>query len=237
MKLSEMLQQQKKLNLKGNLYHKTQISLAYNSNRIEGSTLTEDQTRSIYETKQIDGLANVNDIIETTNHFKAFDYLLDTCQEPLSEAIILEYHRLLKNATEDSAFDWFNVGGYKKLPNEVGGEATTPPHQVANEMKALLEQYHSKKAPAIEDIIYFHWRFESIHPFQDGNGRVGRLIMFKECLKHGIVPFIIFDNYKLFYYRGLKEYAKETGYLTDTCLMAQDIYQSWVDQLIGNHLS
>lgn len=234
--LLKHLKDQKKLKLKGNLYHKTQIALAYNSNRIEGSTLTEEQTRHIYETKQIDGLANVNDIIETTNHFRAFDYMLDVADAPLTEEIIKRFHELLKTGSEDAHIEWFNVGDYKKLPNEVGTVETSSPDMVAVHMKSLLVDYHAKTATTIEDIIEFHWRFESIHPFQDGNGRVGRLIMFKECLKHDIMPFIIFDHNKLFYYRGLSAFPEERGYLVDTCLMAQDIYTSWYIKLIGDFI-
>jgi len=226
--LSEILLEEKRMNLKGGLYHQTQIKLCYNSNRIEGSRLSEDQTRYIFETNTLnvapDEIAGVDDIIEASNHFACFDYMLECANEPLSQEIIKEFHRILKSSTSDSRKDWFRVGEYKSKPNMVGDMKTTLPGKVAEEMQKLLDDYHAKESIRFEDIMEFHWRFECIHPFQDGNGRVGRIIMFKECLANGIMPFIIDNEHKLFYYRGLKEYATEKGYLTDTCLSAQDAY-------------
>ena len=216
------------MGLKGSLYHQTQIKLAYNSNRIEGSRLSEDQTRYIYETNTIntapDKTVDVNDIIETVKHFTCFDYMLTHADEELTENMIKEYHRLLKRGTSDERKEWFRVGDYKARANVVGGMKTASPSKVASEMQKMLADYHGKNTILIEDIIEFHHRFESIHPFQDGNGRVGRIIMFKECLQHDIMPFILDEEHKMFYYRGLKEYESEKGYLTDTCLSAQDRY-------------
>ena len=229
----EILREQKEMKLKGNLYHNTQIIFSYNTNHIEGSKLTEDQTRYIYETNSIlfenQTVASIDDILETANHFKLVDYMLDIAEEKLTEDIIKEFHRILKEATMDSRKDWFNVGEYKKLPNEAGGMKTTEPKYVQRDMIKLMELYNSLNKITIKEIIEFHVRFERIHPFQDGNGRVGRIIMFKECLKNGIVPFIILDKDKLFYYRGLKEYKNEKGFLIDTCLNAQDQYISLVE--------
>lgn len=226
------LREEKKIKLKGGIYHQTQIKLSYNSNHMEGSKLTEDQTRYIYETNTI-GLekepANIDDIIETVNHFQCFDYILDCADELLTEYIIKEIHAILKSNTSDSRLEWFNVGDYKQRPNMVGDSKTTPPSKVKNEMQRLLFEYNQKENISIDDIVEFHYRFEKIHPFQDGNGRVGRLIIFKECLKHGIVPFIIDERHKLYYYRGLKEFESERGYLTDTCLSAQDVYKEMLE--------
>jgi Fic family protein len=206
--LLDRLKEEMDMNLKGGIYHITQINLCYNSNRIEGSKLSEDQTRYIYETNTVNSekgkVLNVDDIVETINHFSCFRYLLKTAKEPLNEFIIKEYHRILKTGTYDSQKDWFNVGEYKKLENMVGGIATTSPEQVSEEMHVLLENYQQKNTHTINDIITFHHNFENIHPFQDGNGRVGRLIMFKECLKNNIIPFIIDEEHKLYYYRVLK---------------------------------
>ncbi|GHV59264.1 hypothetical protein FACS1894103_2300 [Campylobacterota bacterium] len=218
--------------LKGGLYHKTQINLAYNSNRIEGSRLTEEQTRYIFETRTI-GFADeeavpVDDIIETSNHFTAFNHLLDTIDLPLSNEIIKSFHRILKTSTSDAAMKWFMVGEWKKRANEVGGIATAAPNSVEKEMSSLNDCYKSIGNISFEDIVEYHYRFERIHPFQDGNGRVGRLIMFRECLKNNIIPFIIDDQHKQFYYRGLKEFTTVRGYLVDTCLSAQDTYTKWV---------
>ena len=217
------------MELKGGIYHITQIKLCYNSNRIEGSKLSEDQTRYIYDTNTVNAeegkVLNVDDIIETINHFSCFRYLLKTANECLNENIIKEYHRILKTGTQDSRKDWFKTGDYKKRENMVGGIETTAPENVPTEMGKLLEHYHQKKAHTITDIITFHHDFERIHPFQDGNGRVGRLILFKECLKNNIVPFIIEEDHTLYYYRGLKEYNKTPGYLIDTCVSAQDSYK------------
>lgn len=230
--LLNILKEQKDIKLNGGIYHKTQIELTYNSNHIEGSTLTHDQTRYIFETNTIgveNGAINVDDIVETANHFKCVDYIIDNATKPLTETMIKDLHFILKNGTSDSRKKWFNVGEYKKLPNEVGGEATCPPENVKTEMKKLLTAYNDIGKKSLEQILEFHKNFESIHPFQDGNGRVGRLIMFKECLANGIVPFIIDENHKLFYYRGLKEWATEKGFLIDTCLSCQDKYKAWLD--------
>lgn len=226
--LLNSLKEQMDMKLKGGIYHRTQIDLTYNSNRIEGSRLTHDQTRFIFETNTINISAesvNVDDIIEATNHFRCFDLIIEKANKKLSESFIKEIHFLLKSGTSDSQKNWFNVGEYKKLPNEVGGNETCSPSQVHNRMRDLLDDYYSRETKTIEDVIDFHHRFEVIHPFQDGNGRVGRLIMFKECLANNIVPFIITDELKLFYYRGLQEWDKTRGYLLDTCLTAQDNYK------------
>lgn len=231
-KLLTILKEQKETKFSGGIYHKTQIELTYNSNHIEGSTLTHDQTRYIFETNTIGaekGAIMVDDIIETANHFKCVDYVIDNALKPLSESFIKKLHFMLKNGTSDSRKNWFNVGEYKKLPNEVGGEETCPPEKVKKEIKALLAAYNASEKKSLEQILEFHKNFESIHPFQDGNGRVGRLIMFKECLANNVVPFIIDEEHKFYYYRGLKEWKKEKGYLTDTCLSCQDKYKTYLD--------
>lgn len=226
------LRQEKEAKLKGGIYHKTQIDLTYNSNHIEGSRLTHDQTRYIFETNTI-GIegesVRVDDIIETTNHFRCIDLIIDRAEEKLTESLIKELHLILKSGTSDSRKDWFTVGDYKRLPNEVGGNETTAPEDVHREIKALLKEYNSKKRKSFEDIIDLHQRFEAIHPFQDGNGRVGRLVMFKECLANGCVPFIITEELKMFYYRGLREWPRIKEYLRDTCLTAQDNYKAVLD--------
>ena len=230
--LLQTLKEQKQMKIKGGIYHKTQIDLTYNSNHIEGSRLSHEQTRYIFETNTIgiDGESiRIDDILETTNHFRCIDLIIDRAEEKLSEGLIKELHSILKAGTSDSRKDWFAVGEYKRLPNEVGGNETTLPENVSKEMKALLKEYNSKKKKSFEDIIDLHQRFESIHPFQDGNGRVGRLIMFKECLANGHVPFIITDELKMFYYRGLQEWNHIKGYLLDTCLTAQDYYKAALD--------
>lgn len=230
--LLEILQREKANKYSGGIYHKTQIEMTYNSNHIEGSRLTHDQTRYIFETNTIDvtgEAVNVDDVIETVNHFRCIDFIIEHAKSALTEKMIKELHLMLKTGTSDSRQEWFAVGEYKKMPNEVGGMATTLPEDVAAEMRALLTAYNTKKLKTLNDILDFHVRFERIHPFQDGNGRVGRLIMFKECLKYNIVPFIIEDNLKMFYYRGLKEWDREKGYLTDTCLTAQDRYKAYLD--------
>jgi len=230
--LLQILREQKAAKMTGGIYHKVQIDLTYNSNHIEGSRLTHDQTRYIFETNTIgfeNESVNVDDVIETSNHFRCIDMVIDGAGSALTEKFIKELHYVLKTGTSDSRKDWFAVGEYKKLPNEVGGNNTTLPENVSAEMKKLLADYNCKENVTLEDIIEFHVRFERIHPFQDGNGRVGRLIMFKECLKHGIVPFIIEDKIKMFYYRGLKEWNQEKGYLTDTCLSAQDTFKAYLD--------
>ena len=225
------LREQKEMRLKGSIYHRTQIDLTYNSNHIEGSRLTHDQTRYIYETNTIGvtGEAiNVDDIVETVNHFRCIDYIIDHAEEKLTEGLVKQLHLILKTGTTDSKKDWFMVGDYKRLPNEVGGIETCPPKEVHQQMKALLSEYNAIKRKSLEDILDFHVRFEAIHPFQDGNGRVGRLIMFKECLANHIIPFIITDELKFYYYRGLREWGHVNGYLTDTCLTAQDQYKDIV---------
>lgn len=232
MPLLVALRQQKEAKLKGGIYHKTQIDFTYNSNHIEGSRLTHAQTRYIFETNTI-GVESesirVDDIIETTNHFRCIDLIIDRAEERMTEGLIKELHLILKMGTSGSRKDWFVVGDYKRLPNEVGGNETTAPEDVHREMKALFKEYNSKKQKSFEDIIDLHQRFESIHPFQDGNGRVGRLVMFKECLANGYVPFIITEELKMFYYRGLREWNSVRGYLLDTCLAAQDNYKAMLD--------
>ena len=236
----DILREQKEMQLKGNLYHQTQISFAYNTNHIEGSTLTEEQTRYIYETNSIlfegDTIVKTDDILETLNHFMLVDYMIDYADKKLSEKVIKEFHRILKWNTSDSKAEWFNVGEYKKRANTIGnGIKTTSPSSVEREMSKLLDWYNSLKQISIKELIEFHYRFESIHPFQDGNGRIGRIILFKECLKNNIIPFIINDKDKLFYYRGFKEYknknkkSSEKDYLTDTCLNAQDQYIKMIE--------
>lgn len=228
----EVLREQEEMQLKGNLYHNTQIIFAYNTNHIEGSKLTEDQTRYIYETNTLltekESITNLDDIIETANHFKLVDYMLDVADKELTEEMIKEFHKILKEGTSDSRKDWFNVGEYKKLANEAGNMKTSLPKNVQKDMVKLMQWYNSLEKITIENIIEFNYRFECIHPFQDGNGRVGRIIVFKECLKNNIVPFIILDKDKLFYYRGIKEYKNEKGYLIDTCLNAQDQYKEMI---------
>lgn len=230
--LLDILKEQKASRQSGGIYHKTQIELTYNSNHMEGSRLTHDQTRYIFETNTI-GVANevlnVDDVVETVNHFRCIDLIIDHAKATLTEKFIKELHLILKNGTSDSRKEWFAVGDYKKLPNEVGGRETALPEEVADQMKALLKTYNEKAEKTLEDILEFHVNFERIHPFQDGNGRVGRLILFKECLKYNIVPFIIEDDMKMFYYQGLKEWDNEKGYLTDTCLTAQDRYKAYLD--------
>lgn len=230
--LLSILQEEKRTKYAGGIYHKTQIDLTYNSNHIEGNRLTHDQTRYIFETNTIgveNEVLNVDDVIETSNHFRCIDLIIDHAASTLSEHFIKKLHHILKTSTSDSHKDWFAVGEYKRLPNEVGGMQTSLPEEVADRMKALLSDYNAVPKKTLDDILDFHVRFERIHPFQDGNGRVGRLIMFKECLKYNIVPFIIEENLKLFYYRGLKEWYNKKGYLTDTCLTAQDKYKAYLD--------
>ena len=228
----ERLKLEKESKMPGGIYHKIQIELTYNSNHIEGSRLTHDQTRHIYETNTIgvkDSVINVDDIVETANHFRCIDYIIDMVNYPISESMIKQLHSLLKAGTSDSRKAWFAVGDYKKLENEVGGIKTTKPKDVEKEMRNLLKKNNRKKSKSFEEIIEFHYMFERIHPYQDGNGRVGRLIMFKECLKNNIVPFIIDDSLKEFYYRGLKEWKNERGHLLDTCLTAQDRFKLIMD--------
>ena len=254
--LLAMLREQKEMKMKGGIYHKTQIDLTYNSNHIEGSRLTHDQIRYIFETNTIgltaDETVRVDDIVETVNHFRCIDLIIDKAEEPLSEELVKTLHGILKTGTSDSRKDWFAVGDYKRLPNgwsseshqaclfgrvvadegeanEVGGQDTCEPEKVHDSMQRLIKGYNAKEKLTFEDILDFHVRFEKIHPFQDGNGRVGRLVMFKECLRCGVVPFIITDELKMFYYRGLREWGHINGYLTDTCLTAQDHYKAALD--------
>lgn len=230
--LLEVLREQKSSNQHGGIYHKLQIELTYNSNHIEGSKLTHDQTQYIFETNTLgfeNEAVNVDDIVETVNHFRCIDYVIENAEKPLTEAFIKELHKILKTGTADSRKEWFAVGRYKKFANEVGGEMTAAPDEVPAQMKKLVLQYNDLKEITLEDIIDFHYKFESIHPFQDGNGRVGRLIMLKECLSRDIVPFIISDDLKMFYYRGLKNWEQERGWLTDTVLTAQDRFKAYLD--------
>ncbi len=230
--LSELLKSEKQSREKGGIYHKIQIELTYNSNHMEGSRLTHEQTRYIYETNTIGAnsdVINVDDILETVNHFRCIDLIIDNAHLPISGKLIKQLHLILKTGTKDSRKDWFAVGGYKKLPNEVGGKATAAPEEVPAQMKQLIAEYNAAESKSLEEILDFHYRFECIHPFQDGNGRVGRLIMFKECLRNNIVPFIIEDDLKMFYYRGLANWQTEKGYLTDTCLTAQDRFKAYLD--------
>ena len=226
--LLRKLREEKSSGLKGGIYHRIQIDLTYNSNHIEGSRLTHNQTRFIYDTNTIgvnDSAVNVDDIIETTNHFRAIDYIIDNTEEKLTERMMRHMHFLLKSGTSDERKDWFNVGAYKQLPNEVAGMDTTPPEEVERAMAGLITHYNSIPHPSFEDILDFHKKFEIIHPFQDGNGRVGRLVMFRECLRNNIVPFIITDELKMFYYNGLSHWPEIKGYLRDTCLTAQDEFK------------
>lgn len=230
--LLDVLRAEKAAKLHGGIYHRVQIDLTYNSNHIEGSRLTHDQTRFIFETNTIgmsDGAVKVDDVVETANHFKCIDMVIDSATHVLSEAFIKQLHATLKSGTSNSRQDWFAVGDYKKLPNEVGGMDTAQPEEVASQMKKLLSEYNANKEKSFDDLLDFHYRFERIHPFQDGNGRVGRLVLFKECLRNNIVPFIIDENTKLYYYRGLKEWERERGYLRDTCLAAQDKFKKYLD--------
>lgn len=232
--LLERLREEKKHQISGGIYHKLQIDLTYNSNHIEGSELTHDQTRYIFETRTI-GLENknssvrVDDVVETINHFSAIDRVIDFANYELSEPFIKELHKILKTGTSDSRLPWFAVGEYKKRANEVGGMATTSPQLVGNEMKKLISDYNQKENHSFEEIVEFHVKFERIHPFQDGNGRVGRLIILKECLKNNIVPFVILDSKKMFYYRGLKNWDQQRGWLLDTCLDGQDTVKAYLD--------
>ena len=235
MDILQTLLDHKASKLSGNLYEYTAVNFSYNTNKIEGSTLSEDDTRNIFHNNTLlaSGQMNIDDIIEMKNQLSMFDYMLDIAKEPLTAEIIKEFHRILKTNTSDEKKDWFNVGEYKKLANTVGGKDTTNPEDVAEEMKKLLQKYNEKKDVKIEDIIQFHFEFERIHPFQDGNGRVGRMIMFKECLKHSIIPFIIQNDIKQYYYRGLSEFENEKGFLIDTCLSAQDKYKEMVEKFLG----
>jgi len=230
--LLDRLKEEKKHNIKGGIYHKLQILMTYNSNHIEGSKIDEEQTRMIFETNTIGEISTttkVDDIIETLNHFRCIDYIIDNAHRKLSESFIKKIHYMLKESTSDSRLDWFNIGEYKSMPNEVGGISTTSPENVSKEINKLINKYNKQARHSLNDIIEFHYEFESIHPFQDGNGRVGRLIMLKECLNNSYVPILIKDDFKLYYYRGLKEYKKEKGYLIDMCLHGQDIMKEYLD--------
>lgn len=230
--LLKTLREEKAMALKGGIYHRTQIDLTYNSNHMEGSRLTHEQTRYIFETNTIgitDKAVNVNDIVETVNHFRCIDLIIDLAETRLTEPLVKRLHAILKTGTSDEKKEWFAVGDYKRLPNEVGGNETCPPEEVHRHMRELLSEYNAKRTKSFDDILDFHVRFERIHPFQDGNGRVGRLLLFKECLANGIVPFVITDELKMFYYRGLSQWGHLNGYLTDTCLTAQDHYKTLLD--------
>ena len=223
---------EKENSVSGGIYHKVQIEFTYHSNHMEGSRLSHDQTRYIFETNTVDapgGAVNVDDILETVNHFRCIDLIIDQAERPLTESLIRQLHMVLKSGTADSRKGWFAVGAYKKLANEVGGRETTAPEDVPKAIKALLGGYRQLGKISLDDLLDFHYHFESIHPFQDGNGRVGRLILFKECLRNGIVPFIIEDDMKMYYYRGLREWRNERGYLRDTCLAAQDRFKKYLD--------
>ena len=236
--LPEVLCAEKAAKRSGGIYHRIQVELTYNSNHMEGSRLSHDQTRYIFETNTIgaeSGVVNVDDVVETANHFRCIDLIIDHIHAAPSERLVKQLHACLKNGTTDSRQGWFAVGAYKRVPNEVGGRETTPPERVAEEMKALLQAYNASKSKTLDDLLDFHVRFERIHPFQDGNGRVGRLLMFKECLANGIVPFIITDELKMYYYRGLHEWGHVNGYLTDTCLTAQDQYRALLDYFKIKH--
>nr|MCR5335328.1 Fic family protein [Synergistes sp.] len=225
--LLTVLREEKAAKLPGGIYHKVQIDLTFNSNHIEGSRLTHDQTRMIFETNTIgmDAAVRVDDVVETANHFRCIDLIIDAANHAPSESLIKQLHAVLKNGTSDSRKDWFVVGDYKRFPNEVGGNATTAPEAVPAAMKTLLRDYNAKKEKSFDDLLDFHYRFERIHPFQDGNGRIGRLLLFKECLRSGIIPFIITDDLKLYYYRGLQNWETEPGYFRDTCGLAQDRFR------------
>ena len=230
--LLEVLQAEKASRLSGGIYHKVQIDFTYNSNHMEGSRLTHDQTRYIFETNTIgvhETTLNVDDIVETANHFRCIDLIIDRAGSIINEALIKQLHAMLKNGTSDSRKDWFAVGDYKKLPNEVGGKVTALPKEVPAKMKELVAAYNAKKERTFDELLDFHYRFECLHPFQDGNGRIGRLLLFKECLRYNIVPFIIDEESKLFYYRGLKEWQNERGFLRDTCLAAQNKFKTYLD--------
>lgn len=231
--LLQLLRDEKEAKVSGGLYHELQVKMTYNSNHIEGSKLTEDQTRLIFETNTIDTSDGVpvDDILETVHHFRAIDYVIDVAEQPLEEGIIKELHYILKHDTADSRLPWFAVGDYKKRANMVGGRETAKPKDVPKRMEEMLTAYNALSFVTINDVIALHAEFEYIHPFQDGNGRVGRLVSLKECLRHGIIPFIIEDSKKLYYYRGLSEWKNEKGWLTDTCLDGQDTFIRLLDML------
>ena len=230
--LLSQLREEKECKLKGGIYHRIQIDLTYNSNHIEGSRLTKEQTRYIFETNTL-GITTENtridDILETINHFRCIDYIIDHATDKITEAHIKKLHQILKGNTSDSQRPWFAVGEYKRLPNEIGGEDTTPPEEVHLQMKALLGKYYAIKNIVFDEILDFHVRFERMHPFQDGNGRIGRLLMFWQCLQHKIVPFIITEELRLFYYRGIQQWGHINGFLHDTCLTAQDQFKTQLE--------
>lgn len=230
--LLNRLRQEKESGLKGGIYHRTQIDLTYNSNHIEGNRLTKEQTRYIFETNTLGITAEntrIDDILETVNHFRCIDYIIVHATEKITEPHVKQLHSILKNNTSDSQKPWFAVGDYKRLANEVGGEETVQPHDVHKRMKTLLAEYYANKHVTFDDILDFHVQFERIHPFQDGNGRVGRLLIFWQCLQNGIVPFIITEELRMFYYRGLQNWGRINGYLHDTCLTAQDEYKKMME--------
>lgn len=224
----QILREEKEGKISGGLYHELQVRMTYNSNHIEGLKLTEDQTRLIFETRtiNIDDIVSVDDIIETSNHFRAIDYVIDHALEPLSEDIIKHLHLILKSGTKDVSLDWCRVGEYKMRANMVGGRETSKPSEVSTSMNKLVTDFNSKSNITIDDIIKFHADFEYIHPFQDGNGRIGRLISLMQCLRFNIVPFIIEDSKKLYYYRGLSNWKEDKGWLIDTCLDEQDTFKT-----------
>ena len=232
-KILQILREEKEMRISGGLYHELQVRMTYNSNHIEGSTLSEQQTRLIFETATVDARDGipVDDILETVHHFRAIDHVIDVADEPLTEEIIKHLHYILKHDTRDDRLPWFAVGDYKKRANVVGGRETAKPSEVGRRMKDLLDDYDSKANVTLDDIISFHAEFEYIHPFQDGNGRVGRLVALKECLHHNIIPFIIEDSKKFFYYRGLSEWRREKGWLRDTCLDGQDTFAELLKML------
>ena len=229
----QILREEKEAKISGGLYHELQVRMTYNSNHIEGGRLTEDQTRLIFETNTVDvgdGVP-VDDILETVHHFRAIDYVIDIAEEELTEDMIKHLHYILKHDTKDSTLSWFAVGDYKRRANMVGGRETAKPKDVPARMRALLGEYNAKNEVTVNDVVALHAEFEHIHPFQDGNGRVGRLIALKECLRHNLIPFIIEDSKKHFYYRGLSEWRNEKGWLTDTCLDGQDTFIRLLDML------
>ena len=230
--LLAVLREQEQCKLKGGIYHHIQIDFTYNSNHIEGSRLTKEQTRYIFETNTL-GITTedtrIDDILETVNHFRCIDYVINHAMEKITEAHIKQLHLILKTNTSDSRKAWFSVGDYKQLANEVGGQETTPPEEVHKCIKALLVQYHAIPKVGLDEILDFHVAFERIHPFQDGNGRIGRLLIFWQCLQNGIVPIIITEELRMFYYRGIQQWGHTNGYLRDTCLTAQDQYKKLLD--------
>ena len=238
-KVKYELIKQKESKFKGNIYHFSQVNFCYNSNKIEGSKLTSDQTEAIFDTSSFipksDDAIKLDDLIETKNHFKLFDYMLDNVDVPLSKEMMIEMNKILKRSTSDEDDPRYNVGGFKIVPNIIGLVnviKTSDPKDVENDIDDLLDKYLKLDKVTLEDIIDFHVRFERIHPFGDGNGRVGRMIMFKECLKNNIMPFIVLDKDRSYYMRGLKEYDNDKQYLIDTCKYSQDVYEDVCNQLL-----